>query len=120
MIYSLSGKLVHTESDLAVIECAGVGYACKTTFSTLQQIAGKSEVKLYTHLAVKEDAVELFGFATKEELKSFRMLISVSGVGPKAGLAILSACTPSQFALAITSAIELSSSSLNGASMAGR
>ena len=55
MIYSLSGKLVHTESDLAVIECAGVGYACKTTFSTLQQIAGKSEVKLYTHLAVKED-----------------------------------------------------------------
>ena len=100
MIYSLSGKLVHTESDLAVIECAGVGYACKTTFSTLQQIAGKSEVKLYTHLAVKEDAVELFGFATKEELKSFRMLISVSGVGPKAGLAILSACTPSQFALA--------------------
>ena len=52
MIYSLSGKLVHTESDLAVIECAGVGYACKTTFSTLQQIAGKSEVKLYTHLAV--------------------------------------------------------------------
>ena len=101
MIYSLSGKLVHTESDLAVIECAGVGYACKTTFSTLQQIAGKSEVKLYTHLAVKEDAVELFGFATKEELKSFRMLISVSGVGPKAGLAILSACTPSQFALAV-------------------
>ena len=81
MIYSLSGKLVHTESDLAVIECAGVGYACKTTFSTLQQIAGKSEVKLYTHLAVKEDTVELFGFATKEELKSFRMLISVSGVG---------------------------------------
>ena len=97
----LFGKLVHTESDLAVIECAGVGYACKTTFSTLQQIAGKSEVKLYTHLAVKEDAVELFGFATKEELKSFRMLISVSGVGPKAGLAILSACTPSQFALAV-------------------
>lgn len=49
MIYSLSGKLVHTESDLAVIECAGVGYACKTTFSTLQQIAGKSEVQaLYT------------------------------------------------------------------------
>ena len=93
MIYSLSGKLVHTESDLAVIECAGVGYACKTTFSTLQQIAGKSEVKLYTHLSIREDAVELFGFATKEELKS--------GVGPKAGLAILSACTPSQFALAV-------------------
>lgn len=77
------------------------GLCLQNDFSTLQQIAGKSEVKLYTHLAVKEDAVELFGFATKEELKSFRMLISVSGVGPKAGLAILSACTPSQFALAV-------------------
>lgn len=101
MIYCLTGKLIHTEQELAVIECAGVGYACKTTFSTLQKIAGKETVTLYTHLAVKEDDVSLFGFADKEELKSFRMLISVSGVGPKAAIAILSACTPSQFALAV-------------------
>ena len=101
MIYSLTGKLIHTEQELAVIECAGVGYACKTTFSTLQKIAGKETITLYTHLAVKEDDVSLFGFADKEELKSFRMLISVSGVGPKAAIAILSACTPSQFALAV-------------------
>lgn len=82
------------------------GLCLQNYFSTLQQIAGKSEVKLYTHLSVREDAVELFGFATKEELKSFRMLISVSGVGPKAGLAILSACTPSQFALAVATGIQ--------------
>lgn len=101
MIYSVSGKLIHTESGLAVVECAGVGYACKTTFSTLQKIAGKGEVMLYTHLAVREDAMELFGFADQEELKCFRMLISVSGVGPKAAVSILSSCTPSQFALAV-------------------
>lgn len=101
MIYCVTGKLIHTEQELAVVECAGVGYACKTTFSTLQKIAGKETITLYTHLAVKEDDVSLFGFADKEELKSFRMLISVSGVGPKAAIAILSACTPSQFALAV-------------------
>lgn len=101
MIYCLTGKLIHTEANLAVVECAGVGYACKTTFSTLQKISGKETVTLYTHLAVKEDEVSLFGFATQEELKSFRLLISVSGVGPKAGLAVLSSCTPSQFALAV-------------------
>lgn len=101
MIYSVSGKLVHTDSELAVVDCGGVGYACKTSFSTLQKIAGKEQVLLYTHLAVREDAVELFGFATQEELKSFEMLISISGVGPKAALSILSSCTPSQFALAV-------------------
>lgn len=101
MIYSVSGKLVHTENGLAVVECAGVGYACRTTFSTLQKISGKETVTLYTHLAVREDAVELFGFADQEELKCFRMLISVSGVGPKAAVSILSSCTPSQFALAV-------------------
>ncbi|MGN0622363.1 MAG: OB-fold domain-containing protein, partial [Oscillospiraceae bacterium] len=68
MIYSVSGKLIHTEADLAVVECAGVGYACKTTLSTLQKIAGEDRVTLLTHLSVREDAVELFGFATKTEL----------------------------------------------------
>lgn len=101
MIYSVTGKLVHTETNLAVIECGGVGYECKTTFATLQKIAGKDEVTLYTHLAVKEDDISLFGFADREELKIFRMLISVSGVGPKAAIGILSSCTTSQFALAV-------------------
>ncbi len=101
MIYSLSGKLIHTEAELAVVECGGVGYACKTTLSTLQKIVGEENVTLLTHLSVREDAVELFGFADKEELRAFKLLISVSGVGPKAGLSILSAMNPQQFALAV-------------------
>lgn len=101
MIYSVSGKLIHTEADLAVVECAGVGYACKTTLSTLQKITGEETITLLTHLSVREDAVELFGFADAEELRSFKLLISVSGVGPKAALSILSAMTPQQFALAV-------------------
>ena len=93
MIYSVTGDLIHTEGDLAVVECGGVGYACRTTLNTLQAIAGKEEVTLLTHLSVREDAVELFGFATSEELEAFRMLISVSGVGPKAAISILSSMT---------------------------
>ena len=101
MIYSVSGKLIHTDSELAVVECAGVGYACRTSLSTLQRIAGREEVTLLTHLSVREDGVELFGFADQEELRSFRLLISVSGVGPKAAISILSAMSPQQFALAV-------------------
>ena len=103
MIYSLTGKIIQTENDLAVIECGGVGYGCRTTYHTLQQIAGRENVTLYTHLVVKEDDVSLYGFSSKEERKCFVMLISVSGVGPKAALAILSSCTPSQFALFVAS-----------------
>lgn len=101
MIYSLNGKLIHTEAELAVVECGGVGYACKTTFNTLQKIAGEDNVTLYTHMSVREDAVELFGFADREELKAFKLLISVSGVGPKAGLSILSGMNTQQFALCV-------------------
>lgn len=101
MIYSVTGKLIHTESDLAVVECGGVGYACKTTLATLQKIAGDEQVTLLTYMSVREDAMELFGFAQAEELKAFKLLITISGVGPKAGLAILSAMTPQQFALAV-------------------
>ena len=101
MIYSLNGKLIHTEAELAVVECGGVGYACKTTFNTLQKIAGKETVFLYTYMSVREDAVELFGFADKEELKCFRLLTSVSGVGPKAAVSILSGMNSQQFALCV-------------------
>ena len=86
MIYSVSGKLIHTDSELAVVECGGVGYACRTSLSTLQRISGKEEVTLLTHLSVREDGIELFGFADNEELRSFKLLISVSGVGPKAAI----------------------------------
>lgn len=101
MIYSLKGKLAHTEAELAVVECGGVGYACRTTFNTLQKLAGETEVTLYTHLSVREDAAELYGFADREELKCFKLLISISGVGPKAALSILSGMTSQQFALCV-------------------
>lgn len=104
MIYSVKGEIVHIEPSLAVIECGGVGYACKTTSSTLSQIGGiGSLAMLYTYLYVREDCVELFGFATLQELNCFKMLISVSGVGPKAALSILSDTSPERFALAVAS-----------------
>lgn len=105
MIYSLRGQLIHTEPWLAVIECGGVGYACRTTMSTLSRIRGRGddskEVRLYTYMQTREDAVTLFGFASKEELSCFELLISVSGVGPKAAIAILSDLSPERFALTV-------------------
>lgn len=101
MFYSVRGKLIHTTTACAVVECCGVGYNCQTTMNTLKQIKLGSEVMLYTYLNVREDAMELFGFATKTELETFKTLISVSGVGPKAGLAILSELSPEQVAMAI-------------------
>ena len=90
MLYSVRGKLILTTPNSAVVECGGVGFHCQTTFNTLRTLKQGSEVMLYTYLNVREDAMELFGFATKTELDTFKSLISVSGVGPKAGLAVLS------------------------------
>lgn len=101
MLYSVRGKLIHTTLSGAVVECGGVGYYCQTTVNTLKTIKIGTGVMLYTHLNVREDAMELFGFATKTELDTFKTLISVSGVGPKAGLAILSELSPEQVAMAI-------------------
>lgn len=104
MIYSVRGTLLHTEPSLAVVECGGVGYACRTTRTTLNAIGSPgSEVQLFTHLIVREDAVELFGFADRDELACFLLLITVSGIGPKAALAILSDLTPDRFALLVAS-----------------
>lgn len=101
MLYSVRGKLIHTTSSSAVVECGGVGYNCQTTINTLKTLKLNTEVMLYTYLNVREDAVELFGFATKTELDTFKTLISVSGVGPKAGLSVLSELSPEQVAMAI-------------------
>ena len=104
MIYSLRGKLALKELGMVVVECGGVGYACKTSYSTVSQLGETgSEVTVYTHLYVREDAVELFGFATLQELSCFRLLISVSGVGPKAATSILSDMTPEKFAFTVAS-----------------
>ncbi|MBE6885626.1 MAG: Holliday junction branch migration protein RuvA [Ruminococcaceae bacterium] len=101
MIYSVNGTLVHMEQGLAVVECAGVGYACQTTSETLSQIALGEQVRLFTHLYVREDNVELFGFVSREELSAFRLLLSVSGVGPKVALGVLSEMNPQRLALNI-------------------
>ncbi len=103
MIYSLTGKISVIEQNLAVVECGGVGYACRTTANTLATLKADSEARLYTYMAVREDAVELFGFADMQELNCFKMLISVSGVGPKAAISILSGMTPQAFALCVAS-----------------
>jgi Holliday junction DNA helicase RuvA len=100
MIYSVRGKLIKKEPNLVVIECSGVGYGCRTTMNTISKLGSiGSDAFLFTYLLVREDAAELFGFASEQELNCFKMLISVSGVGPKAGLAILSDTSPENFAL---------------------
>lgn len=101
MLYFLKGITAALEPGLAVMECAGVGYACKTTSFTLSGLQPGKPATLYTHLSVREDGIELYGFGTKEEKRLFLQLTSVSGVGPKAALSILSTTTPSQLALAI-------------------
>ena len=104
MIYSVKGMLTVKELGFAVIECGGVGYGCRTSYNTVSQLGDiGSEAKLYTYLYVREDVVELFGFATLQELSCFKLLISVSGVGPKAATAILSDVTPEKFALLVAS-----------------
>lgn len=103
MIYSLKGTLVHTEQNLAVVECGGVGYGCRTTLNTLKALKLNTEVKLYTCMSVREDAVELFGFSTVSELNTYKLLINVNGVGPKAGISILSILSPEQVAVAVSS-----------------
>ena len=108
MFYYVSGTVAHMEPYLAVIDCGGVGYACRTTTYTLSSLKKGEKGKLYTYLNVREDAMELYGFATQEELNLFQQLISVSGVGPKAALSILSASTPANLALSIITGDEKS------------
>ena len=101
MYYYVSGTVAHVEPYLAVIDCGGVGYACRTTTYTLSQIKKGDKAKLFTYLSVREDAMDLYGFASQEELKLFRQLISVSGIGPKAALGILSSSSPANLAMSI-------------------
>ena len=101
MFYDLDGTVAEILPFLAVIDCGGVGYACKTTNNTLSSLKKGQRGKLYTYLNVGEGIFELYGFATQNELNSFKLLLSVSGVGPKAALAILSSTTPESLAMAI-------------------
>lgn len=101
MYYSVRGTLIHREANFAVVECGGVGYQCFITMNTARQLPKQgTETLLYTFLNVREDAMELFGFADRSELACFRLLTAVNGVGSKVALAILSELTPERVALA--------------------
>ncbi len=102
MLYSVKGELIHIEPRVAVISCGGVGFRCQITMNTARQLPSVgNEAMLYTMMNVREDAIELFGFATQEELASFKQLTAISGVGPKVGLSILSELSPERVALAV-------------------
>lgn len=102
MFYSLTGNVIFTDLTSAVVECGGVGFRCLTSANTLRDIDVNEVTTLYTHLNVREDALDLFGFSTEYELEWFKLLISVTGVGPKAALAILSELAPEKIALAVS------------------
>ena len=103
MFYSLTGKIVYSDISRVAVECSGIAFDVSTSLNTLKKIGNIGDTAtLYTYLAVREDGVELFGFCDQDELQYFKMLISVSGVGPKAAVAILSALTPDMLALSIT------------------
>lgn len=104
MIYSLSGTIRTKQPNFVVLEVSGVGFGVKTTLNTTSKLGREGEQGfLYTHLNVREDALELYGFAQQSELECFLMLISISGVGPKAALTILSDRSPEEFALLVAS-----------------
>ena len=103
MFYYLNGELAYRDITTCVIDCNGVGYKLTVSTLTSESLASKlsKNVKLFTHLAVREDGIELFGFGSNEEKQCFNRLISVSGIGPKAAMSILSTMTPEKLAVAI-------------------
>lgn len=104
MIYNVRGKLTYTDPTFAVVECGGVGFKCFVSLTTLKELTSiGTQVNLFTYMAVREDAMDLYGFATQDELQAFKLLISVSGVGPKAAIAILSVLPPNRLSVAVSS-----------------
>lgn len=101
MFYYLNGEITMMEGNLAVVDCAGVGFACRTTSYTLSKLRVGQTAKLFTYCNIREDAFDIYGFSTRDELRCFELLLGVTGVGPKAAIAILSATSPERFMLAI-------------------
>ena len=115
MFYSLTGKLVHMEPGMVAVECGGVAFWCSTSMQTQKNMPRIGEtVTVYTHLNVREDALDLFGFSSKSELNCFKMLTGISGVGPKVALAILSEMTPEAVAMCAASGDSKSFTRANG------
>ena len=101
MIYYLSGPVTILEPGLAVVECGGVGYGCRVTAYTAGQLKLNQNTRLYITESIREDAHDLYGFSSREEQRCYELLTSVTGVGPKAALAILSVGGPQNFTLAV-------------------
>lgn len=115
MFYSLTGKLVHMEPGMVAVECGGVAFKCSTSMHTQKNMPRIGEVTtLFTHLNVREDALDLFGFSSKNELNCFKMLTGISGVGPKVALAILSEMTPEAVAMSAAAGDSKSFTRANG------
>ncbi len=102
MYYYISGRLAHKDENFIVIDAGGVGYKIYTSLTSIQSAGGiGNNITMYTHLYVREDTQDLYGFVTQEEKSMFLSLLSVSGVGPKAALSILSAAPPAKLAAAV-------------------
>ncbi|MCL2508520.1 MAG: Holliday junction branch migration protein RuvA [Oscillospiraceae bacterium] len=115
MFYSLTGKIIHINETGVAIDCSGVGFFCAASMNTMKKLGQKgAQATLYTHLNVREDAMDLFGFYDQKELDCFRLLIGVTGVGPKAALAILSQLEPEKLALCVASGDSKSITRANG------
>lgn len=115
MIYSVTGNVVDFDANAVCVDVNGVAFRCMTTLTTSQKCASLGmKVTLFTYLNVREDAMELFGFYDKTEMDCFKMLITVNGVGPKMGLAILSELTPDKIALSIAAGDHKALTKANG------
>lgn len=101
MFYHLEGVVSDIEQNLIVLDCAGIGFAVNASMNTIASVQSGEIAKLYISESIREDAYDLFGFASKEEKRCFEMLIGISGVGPKAAISILSSNTPGTLALAV-------------------
>jgi len=103
MIAKIKGKIAFFRDHYVVVDVAGVGYKIFVTDFAMGKIAGKDEIELYTYIYVREDTLSLYGFMTLDELEMFELLISISGIGPKAGIGILSIAEPKTIRAAVIS-----------------
>lgn len=108
MFYYLSGTIAVIELGAVVVDCGGVGFTVNTTTTTISKLRVGEKALLYTHCSIREDAFDIYGFASKRELETFRLLVGVNGVGPKAALAILSTVTPDGLTMAVVTQNEKS------------
>lgn len=101
MFYYLRGQVAAMDQSLVVIDCGGVGFSVNTTTNTMARLKIGEEAKLFTYCAIREDAFDIYGFFTRQELDTYKMLISINGVGAKAALSLLSSVTPDGLRMAV-------------------